>query len=111
MNVVLLIFNVLLFITIPSVSYLFMTQYPKEINDLFGYRTKRSMSSTEAWLLANSYCSRLMFKLSCITIFIQVVLFIFVDPQVSLLSTIALWITLLLSVIIVTERMLKKKLG
>lgn len=32
---------------------------PKEINDLYGYHTKRSIQSPEAWKFANEYLGRL----------------------------------------------------
>ena len=32
---------------------------PKEINDLYGYHTKRSTKSSEAWKFANEYLGRL----------------------------------------------------
>ena len=32
---------------------------PKEINDLYGYHTKRSTESPEAWKFANEYLGRL----------------------------------------------------
>ncbi len=36
-------------------ALLFRKFPPKKINDLYGYRTARSMKSEEAWAYANSY--------------------------------------------------------
>ena len=37
----------------------FTKRPPKEINDLYGYHTKRSIQSPEAWKFANEYLGRL----------------------------------------------------
>lgn len=37
----------------------FIKHPPKEINDLYGYHTKRSTKSPEAWKFANEYLGRL----------------------------------------------------
>ncbi len=37
---------------------------PKKINDLYGYRTKNSMSSIEKWNLAQKHSSILMMKIA-----------------------------------------------
>ena len=41
---------------------------PKSINELYGYRTKNSMSSPEKWTLAQKYSSQLMIKLGLMQI-------------------------------------------
>lgn len=42
---------------------LMMLKYPpKEINSLYGYRTKKSMKSQEAWNFAQIYSSKLIIK-------------------------------------------------
>lgn len=41
---------------------------PEEINSIFGYRTKRSMKSIDAWKFANDYCGRLWQKIGLILI-------------------------------------------
>ena len=38
---------------------IFTKHSPKEINDLYGYHTKRSTESPEAWKFANEYLGRL----------------------------------------------------
>lgn len=45
----------------------FMYKYPpKEINGLFGYRTKMSKLNKETWTFAHDYCGRLWIKLGLI---------------------------------------------
>ena len=49
---------------------------PGTKNAYFGYRTKRSMSSQEAWNYSNRYCGRLMFYLGVIMAGITLILFL-----------------------------------
>lgn len=54
---------------------LWINNPPKKINKIFGYRSKRSMASTEAWLYAHRYFGRWwlytgIFELSLVLIFI-----------------------------------------
>ena len=35
---------------------------PREINSIYGYRTKRSMKSQDTWDFAHEYCGRLWWK-------------------------------------------------
>ena len=44
----------------------FMHGGPKERNMLFGYRTKRSMQSQEAWVFAHHYCGKFWLRLGLI---------------------------------------------
>ncbi len=40
--------------------------YPKEINDILGYRTKRSMKNKDTWKFAHEYCGQLWWKVGWI---------------------------------------------
>ena len=108
MEPLLIVFNIIFLLTCLSISYLFKTNYPKEINDIIGYRTKRSMSSKEAWLLANSYSSEWLFKYSLLAVLLQIILFIIFDAKIALLVTSSLWIVTLFITIIQTEIKLKR---
>ena len=108
MELLLIVFNIIFLLTCLSLSYLFKTNYPKEINDIIGYRTKRSMSSKEAWLLANSYASQWLFKYSLLAVLSQIILFIIFDAKIALLVTSSLWIVTLFVTIIQTEIKLKR---
>ena len=44
-------------------GWAFRRRPPKQINDLFGYRTARSRSSQEAWDFAQKYMGQLWFRL------------------------------------------------
>lgn len=56
-----IIFIIVILIPITLVSDGFFLKYhmPDDINDIIGYRTKRSMSSREAWIFANKICGKL----------------------------------------------------
>jgi len=108
MDTLLVVFNVIFLISCLSISYLFKRFYPKEINILIGYRTKRSMASNEAWNFANGYSSSLLFSYSLITVAIQVVLFLIFDERIAILVAASLWLILLVLTIVQTESKLKK---
>ena len=46
-------------ITMAIIGRALIKHSPKEINDLYGYHTKRSTQSPEAWKFANEYLGRL----------------------------------------------------
>ena len=58
-------------------SFIFITYRPKEVNSLYGYRTKRSMKNQNVWLTANKISAKYMFQASvCTTIFQALVIFL-----------------------------------
>ncbi|MDE0471780.1 MAG: SdpI family protein, partial [Ekhidna sp.] len=67
--------NITLITMIISIAFLFKKCYPKEINPMVGYRTRRSMKSQKAWTIANSYSSDLLFRHTLILPIIQVMLY------------------------------------
>jgi uncharacterized membrane protein len=107
-DLIFILLNVLQAITVVAISYFFKKNYPKEINAFMGYRTKRSMSSPEAWILANSYSSQILFNYSVIAVILQLFLNLFLAPSVALVWTVAVWIFFLFLTIFQTEVELKK---
>ena len=59
-------FMLLTVLLIPGVMLyfgsLFEKQAPRQINRLFGYRTRRSMKNRDTWEFAHRYCGRLWRK-------------------------------------------------
>lgn len=51
--------SLLLPLTMLVMGLIFVKRPPKEINDLYGYRTLRSMKSQEAWDFANRYMGKI----------------------------------------------------
>ena len=60
------VFMLLADIMIPLVMIIFGRVFikspPKNINDMYGYRTTMSMKNTDTWNFAHKYCGRLWFK-------------------------------------------------
>lgn len=81
------------------------------MNDFFGYRTKRSMTSQNAWLFANRYSSDLIFKFSLACISLQILLIIVSGLLVALITAVSFWVVILLGTILRTEQLLKRKLS
>lgn len=87
---------------------------PEEINSVFGYRTKRSMKSIDAWKFANDYCGRLWQKIGLIsivpTVAAQLLLLNKGKNAISIASLVIISVqaVILLITIIPTENALKK---
>lgn len=87
---------------------------PEEINSVFGYRTKRSMKSIDAWKFANDYCGRLWQKIGLIlivsTVAAQLLLLNKGKDSISIASLVIISVqaVILLITIIPTENALKK---
>lgn len=109
MNALMVSFNVIFLIATLVVAWLYRTYYPKGINELLGYRTKRSMASKEQWLFANEFCSRVLFYCASATCLLQVILFLLADAKTALLTAIFLWMICLIATIVLTEYKLRKR--
>lgn len=83
---------------------------PKEINDLYGYRTKLSMKNKEQWDFAQIYSSKLML-LCGITLmaFSLIGLIIQVSEKTGVLISVIAIIGTLVFLIMKTERTIKKQ--
>lgn len=46
----------------------FLKRPPKKINHFYGYRTRRSMSSQEAWDFAHQCCGRIWLRLGLVSV-------------------------------------------
>ena len=58
-------------------SFIYIIYQPKEVNSLYGYRTKRSMKNQNVWLTANKISAKYMFQASVgTTIFQALVIFL-----------------------------------
>jgi len=84
---------------------------PKKINSLYGYRTKNSMKSQEAWNFAQSYSSKLMLIFGfglCVIAVISIKIFSLRIEYQIILSILILNITVVIMLVIV-EKELKKR--
>ena len=55
-------------------SFYFIAGGPKNINNVFGYRTGRSMINKDTWIFAHEYCGKLWLKVSIIFILVSIVI-------------------------------------
>lgn len=101
------IFNLIFAAVVLLVSFLLKKYYPKDINLFVGYRTKRSMESTAAWLYANRYASNLLYKYAWYCIGGQVVLYFAFDARIAYFAAIGLWLLSVMVIIAKTEHKLK----
>ena len=90
------------------ISYIFAKYPPKKINDLYGYRTKRSMCNQDCWDFANRYSIRLIWKISLLTCVVQAIGVIILDEGVALLTATIVLVTTLIYSVYLTEKALKK---
>tara|TARA_R110000868_G_scaffold365912_1_gene628825 strand:- start:1496 stop:1849 length:354 start_codon:yes stop_codon:yes gene_type:complete len=72
-----------------GIGYYWIKFPPKNINYLYGYRTRRSMANQQIWDYANKIGARMFMVLGLATLFLGFILF-FVVPTQSTLITIGL---------------------
>lgn len=58
----------------------YLKKTPQKINELYGYRTRRSRANQDIWEMANTYSSKSFFKLAVIVFIVGVVLCFFSFP-------------------------------
>lgn len=78
MRSILYVLPLLLFI----IGYIFQYRYPSKINRLYGYRTKRSMSSEKAWLYAQKLLAKTLMIIGLLSFITTIILFNFTSNQV-----------------------------
>ncbi len=92
------------------VGYFFSKNPPKEINMLYGYRTKRSMASQEQWDFAQSYSAKEMMNQGKYLILISLIgLFLKPGETFSIISAVVLILLSCILMIVKTEKQLKEK--
>lgn len=85
---------------------------PKEINHLYGYRTKLSMKSLEHWRFAQKYSAKLMVISSVIFSLLSIVsLFLKEFEELQIILGLGLLLGLTIVGYFLTERKLKEKFG
>ena len=82
---------------------------PRKINWFYGYRTRRSMQSQEAWVEANTYSTNALIVVGVCVSFFQLVAHSLFDLDTSLLVSASVLVFGLFVAIFMTERHLKNK--
>jgi uncharacterized membrane protein len=97
----------IIFIITGAIVYMYP---PKNINHLYGYRTKTSMQSQERWDFAQKFSSLLMIKMGAVLIALSLLAAFIPDGEgVKVIGGIALLILSALYLFATTEKALKKK--
>lgn len=93
-----------------GVGFAWKKHPPGEINDLCGYRTKRSMMNQETWKFAHAYCAKIWRVWNGVLLLLSAaLLFLFRSDFVNAsLWVIGFQIVVLCLSIFLTERALKK---
>ena len=82
---------------------------PEKPNRLFGYRTKRSRASQEAWDFAQKYSSEWMVKTGYFLGIFSTVFLLFPDNTTSMVLGVGFTLLGCLAPLYITERELKKR--
>lgn len=108
------IMDLLIPISMIGFGTVFIKHPPTDINDFYGYRTSMSSLNKDTWLFAHQYFGRIWRKSGYITLFLTIVVFLFLfgkdTKTVSIYGGIfcAVQMIPLLFAIIPTERELRK---
>ena len=94
-------------------GYLFTKIWPaKEINDFYGYRTKRSKGSQEAWDFAQKYSTQMMGYIALLNLALGMSgLFIEIAETLSLIISMGFMIITVIWLFWKTEGKLKERFG
>ena len=109
-----LIVVLLIPLTMLLFGWLFFRRTPKEINYVFGYRTKRSMRNEETWKFANQYFGKLWYFCGLLSVPLSVIAMAIVfEKGTETMSTVGFIITMIQTIpfvgaMISTEIALKK---
>ena len=76
-----LIMELLMPLTMIGFGRYFSNGAPKEINSVFGYRTKKSMKNRETWEFTHKYFGKLWYIFGLVLLPISIILMLFVIGQ------------------------------
>ena len=95
-----------------AAGYLSLKFPPKKINSVYGYRTPNSMKDQKRWEFAQKYASKEMMKLGALLALSCLSVFVFVaSTVVGLVIAFSLMITVVLTLIVRTEKAISTKFG
>jgi uncharacterized membrane protein len=100
---------ILLDALILGLALIFRLARPKEINVVYGFRTKLSMKNEHTWRVANTYWTNLNLVGSVFVLMFQGVLALLGKPLEGLIAgTCVAWVIMLIASLILTQRVLTK---
>ncbi|TYP76976.1 SdpI family protein [Aquimarina intermedia] len=86
----------------------FLYKPAKKINNLYGYRTPRSMINQKNWDIAQEYFPKKLFWFSLFSVAVLLILSIFISLSAALLIAMGLWLISSFVTILLTEMHLKR---
>lgn len=76
------VFMLIVDMTVPLImivfGILFLKKPPKNINELFGYRTAMSMKNSDTWAFAQKHCGKLWLRIGLVLMPLSIIAMIFV---------------------------------
>ncbi len=82
---------------------------PKDINPIYGYRTKRSMKNMTLWKEGNTYSAKLLIKYGIAYIVIGTIISLIIEKaEYALLIILVLMILMAILLFVTVEKRLKK---
>lgn len=87
---------------------------PKEINDIYGYRTTMSRMNKDTWNFANKYCGKLWIKIGIIMLIISLIIqFLFINSNDYIITIISCMLCIIQAIVVIfsiipVEKELKK---
>lgn len=95
-RIFMLIVVLLIPLTMLLFGWLFFRRTPKEINYVFGYRTKRSMRNEETWKFANQYLGKVWYLCGLLSAPLSVIAMAIVfEKGTETMSTVGFIITMI----------------
>lgn len=91
------------------ISLIFIKYPPKRPNHYYGYRTKRSMKSQEAWEFANQFSNQLLLKLAIITSIVQLITYFLLESSQSIMIAAIVLVIGVIAILPLTENALKER--
>lgn len=106
--------SMLIPMTMIIIGFIMWKKPPKKINNMHGYRTKRSMVNSKTWEFANSYVGKLRFYIGLIIFFLTLILDIMLYKKYitnidrTILICVIIQMILMIIPTIITEKKLSK---
>lgn len=110
----LLVCSMLIPMTMIIIGFIMWKRPPKKINNLYGYRTKRSMVNNKTREFANMYVGKLWFYIGLIIFFLTLILDIMLYKKIisnidmNILICVIIQMILMIIPTIITEKKLSK---
>lgn len=91
-------------------GYMMYKKPPKDINNVFGYRTSMSKKNKDTWEFAHNYCGRLWFKLGIVLFILMVIVqMFFVHSSDNVIGNMTLIVVTVQLVVLLGSIMLVEK--